>query len=98
MSAPAQPDVAAYYDEPTGTVTYLVVDPASNHAAIVDPVLDYDEKAGRVSMQSADALLADIRKRGLTVDNALAFSESTEALAANSTDHPCRNAKLGSSR
>jgi glyoxylase-like metal-dependent hydrolase (beta-lactamase superfamily II) len=68
MSAPAQPDVAAYYDEPTGTVTYLVVDPASNHAAIVDPVLDYDEKAGRVSMQSADTLLADIRKRGLTVD------------------------------
>jgi glyoxylase-like metal-dependent hydrolase (beta-lactamase superfamily II) len=68
MSAPAQPDVAAYYDEPTGTVTYLVVDPASNHAAIIDPVLDYDEKAGRVSMQSADALLADIRKRGLTVD------------------------------
>jgi glyoxylase-like metal-dependent hydrolase (beta-lactamase superfamily II) len=68
MSAPAQPDVAAYYDEPTGTVTYLVVDPTSNHAAIVDPVLDYDEKAGRVSMQSADALLADIRKRGLTVD------------------------------
>jgi glyoxylase-like metal-dependent hydrolase (beta-lactamase superfamily II) len=68
MSAPAQPDVAAYYDEPTGTVTYLVVDPTSNHAAIVDPVLDYDEKAGRVSMQSADTLLADIRKRGLTVD------------------------------
>ena len=68
MSAPAQPDVAAYYDEPTGTVTYLAVDPASNHAAIIDPVLDYDEKAGRVSMQSADTLLADIRKRGLTVD------------------------------
>jgi glyoxylase-like metal-dependent hydrolase (beta-lactamase superfamily II) len=68
MSAPAQADVAAHYDEPTGTVTYLVVDPASNHAAIIDPVLDYDEKAGRVSMQSADALLADIRKRGLTVD------------------------------
>jgi glyoxylase-like metal-dependent hydrolase (beta-lactamase superfamily II) len=68
MSAPAQPDVAAYYDEPTGTVTYLVADPASKHAAIIDPILDYDEKAGRISTQSADALLADIRKRNLTID------------------------------
>jgi glyoxylase-like metal-dependent hydrolase (beta-lactamase superfamily II) len=68
MPAPTQPDVAAYYDEPTGTVTYLVVDPASKHAAIIDPILDYDEKAGRISTQSADALLADIRERDLTID------------------------------
>jgi glyoxylase-like metal-dependent hydrolase (beta-lactamase superfamily II) len=68
MPGPAQPDVAAYYDEPTGTVTYLVTDPGSNHAAIIDPVLDYDEKAGRISTRSADALLADIRKRSLTID------------------------------
>jgi glyoxylase-like metal-dependent hydrolase (beta-lactamase superfamily II) len=68
MAAPANPDVAAYYDEPTGSVTYLVVDPGTNRAAIIDPVLDYDEKAGRVSSTSADALLADIRKRNLKVD------------------------------
>jgi glyoxylase-like metal-dependent hydrolase (beta-lactamase superfamily II) len=68
MPAPTQPDVAAYYDEPTGTVTYLVADPASKHAAIIDPILDYDEKAGRISTQSADALLADIRERDLTID------------------------------
>jgi glyoxylase-like metal-dependent hydrolase (beta-lactamase superfamily II) len=67
MLAPV-PDVTAYYDEPTGTVTYLVVDPGSKHAAIIDPILDYDEKAGRISTQSADALLADIRKRNLTID------------------------------
>ena len=68
MSAPATPDVAAYYDEPTGSVTYLVVDSGSNHAAIIDPVLDYDEKAGRISTASADALLADIRRRDLKID------------------------------
>jgi glyoxylase-like metal-dependent hydrolase (beta-lactamase superfamily II) len=68
MPAPTQPDVAAYYDEPTGTVTYLVADPASKRAAIIDPILDYDEKAGRISTQSADALLADIRERDLTID------------------------------
>jgi glyoxylase-like metal-dependent hydrolase (beta-lactamase superfamily II) len=63
-----KPDVAAYYDEPTGTVTYLVVDPGSSHAAIIDPILDYDEKAGRISTTSADALLADIHKRSLKID------------------------------
>lgn len=68
MPGPGKPDVAAYYDEPTGTVTYLVVDSGSNRAAIVDPVLDYDEKAGRVTTQSADTLLADIQKRDLKVD------------------------------
>ena len=65
---PATPDVTAYYDEPTGSVTYLVVDPGTNHAAVVDPILDYDEKAGRITTQSADRLLADIRKRELKID------------------------------
>jgi glyoxylase-like metal-dependent hydrolase (beta-lactamase superfamily II) len=65
---PATPDVTAYYDEPTGSVTYLVVDPGTNHAAVVDPILDYDEKAGRVTTQSADRLLADIRSRTLKID------------------------------
>jgi glyoxylase-like metal-dependent hydrolase (beta-lactamase superfamily II) len=65
---PATPDVTAYYDEPSGSLTYLVVDPGSGRAAIIDPVLDYDEKAGRVSTTSADTLLADIRKRGLKTD------------------------------
>ena len=68
MPASATPDVTGYYDEPTGSVTYLVADSGSNHAAIIDPILDYDEKAGRVTTQSADALLADIRQRGLTID------------------------------
>jgi glyoxylase-like metal-dependent hydrolase (beta-lactamase superfamily II) len=63
-----QPDVTAYYDEPTGSVTYLVVDPGSNRAAIIDPVLDYDEKAAHISTTSADALLADIGKRGLEIE------------------------------
>jgi glyoxylase-like metal-dependent hydrolase (beta-lactamase superfamily II) len=68
MSALATPDVTGYYDEPTGSVTYLVADPGTNHAAIIDPILDYDEKAGRISTTSADALLAAIRERDLIVD------------------------------
>lgn len=64
----SKPDVAGYYHEPTGAIAYLVADPATSHAAIIDPVLDYDEKAARVSTESADAMLADIARRKLTID------------------------------
>jgi len=62
------PDVTGYYHSPTSSIVYLVVDPATQHAAIIDPVLDYDEKAGRVSTETADALLKEIERRKLTVD------------------------------
>jgi glyoxylase-like metal-dependent hydrolase (beta-lactamase superfamily II) len=68
MRGLTKPDVTAYYDEPTGSVTYLVVDPGSKRAAIIDPVLDYDEKAAHISTTSADTLLADIGKRGLEIE------------------------------
>jgi len=68
MSATAKPDVTGYYHEPTGSIAYLVTDPVSGRSAIIDPVLDYDEKAARISTESADAMLADIGKRKLTVD------------------------------
>lgn len=64
---PAPPTVTGFYHEPTSSVAYLVED-ATRHAAIIDPVLDYDEKAGRVSTKSADAMLDTVRERALTVD------------------------------
>jgi glyoxylase-like metal-dependent hydrolase (beta-lactamase superfamily II) len=64
---PARPTVTGFYHEPTSSVAYLVED-ATRHAAIIDPVLDYDEKAGRVSTKTADAMLDAVRARGLTVD------------------------------
>ena len=48
----------AFFDPNTWTVTYLVVDSASRHAAIIDPVLDYDFKSGHTSTNSADKVLA----------------------------------------
>jgi len=62
------PDVTGYYHRPTSSIVYLVVDPATQHAAVIDPVLDYDEKAGRVSTETADTLLREIDRRKLTVD------------------------------
>ena len=63
----ARPDVYGFYHEPTFSVCYIVADPATKQAAIIDPVLDYDEKAGRVTTEFADRLLAEIDKHGLTV-------------------------------
>jgi glyoxylase-like metal-dependent hydrolase (beta-lactamase superfamily II) len=68
MAAPLKPDVTGYYHEPTGSIAYLVVDPGTNRAAVIDPVLDYDEKVARTSTDSIDAILADIDRRKLTID------------------------------
>ncbi len=63
-----QPDVKGFFDPDTFTVSYVVVDPASKRAALVDSVLDYDPASGRTKTASADALIKDVQARGLTVD------------------------------
>ena len=60
------PTVRGFFHEPTQSIAYLVAD--GRHAAIIDPVLDYDEKSGRVSTEFADALIAAVKERGLRVD------------------------------
>lgn len=62
------PVVTGFFHEPTYSIVYLVEDPATKAAAIIDPVLDYDEKSGRVSHPSADALLEEIARRKLKVE------------------------------
>lgn len=61
------PSVQPFFHADSGTWTYVVADPASGEAAIVDPVLDFDPKAGRTSTASAEAVLAHVRERGLRV-------------------------------
>jgi glyoxylase-like metal-dependent hydrolase (beta-lactamase superfamily II) len=68
VTAAVKPDVRGFYDGPSGSIGYIVADPSSGHAAIVDPVLDYDEKAARTSTKTADAMLADIATRKLKID------------------------------
>jgi glyoxylase-like metal-dependent hydrolase (beta-lactamase superfamily II) len=64
----AVPEVVAHFDEATHTVSYIVWDKASQRAAIIDSVLDFEQASGQVSTKSADALLSDIAARGLMVD------------------------------
>jgi glyoxylase-like metal-dependent hydrolase (beta-lactamase superfamily II) len=65
---PARPDVKPILHGPTGTWSYVVADPETRRAAVIDPVLDFDMKSGRTWTESADAIIAFIRERGLTVD------------------------------
>ena len=59
------PDVAAFFDLATNTITYLVQDPAGRACAVIDSVLDFDQASGRTDTSSADAVIAMIRARGL---------------------------------
>lgn len=63
-----KPVVHSFFDEPTFTVSYVVEDPATKSAAIVDSVLDYDPASGRTSTASADQVIAFVKARGLTVE------------------------------
>jgi glyoxylase-like metal-dependent hydrolase (beta-lactamase superfamily II) len=60
--------VTGFYDKPTGSIQYIVADPATGRCAIIDPVLDFDEKSGATSTRNADALLDFVDRNGLAVE------------------------------
>lgn len=61
-------EVAGFHDPDTGTVSYVVRDPCGPACAIIDPVLDYDPKAGRTSTRSIDLLAAHVQANGLRLE------------------------------
>ncbi len=62
------PQVKGFFDKRTWSVQYVVSDPATGKCAIIDPVLDFDEKAGATGTINADAILDYVRQNGLTVE------------------------------
>lgn len=66
--ASAAPKVHAFYESYTSSIQYVVEDPVTRGCAIIDPVLDFDEKSGQVSTTSADRLLAFIATQGLSLE------------------------------
>jgi glyoxylase-like metal-dependent hydrolase (beta-lactamase superfamily II) len=59
--------VAGFFDKRTSSIQYVVSDPATKDCAIIDPVLDFDEKSGATGTQNADKILAYVEKHGLKV-------------------------------
>ena len=63
-----RPDVTGFYDPYTFSIAYLVADPETKRAAIIDPVLDFDERSGEVSTAFADRMLETVAEEGLSVE------------------------------
>jgi glyoxylase-like metal-dependent hydrolase (beta-lactamase superfamily II) len=61
------PEVKAFFDEATNTVSYVVKDPAGQACAIIDSVLDFDYASGRTDTTSADEIIAYVQSEGLEV-------------------------------
>jgi glyoxylase-like metal-dependent hydrolase (beta-lactamase superfamily II) len=66
-TAPGSLLVEGFFDAATGTISYLVLDRASRHGALIDTVLDYDPKSGRTDHTSADRLLSRVKELGVQV-------------------------------
>ncbi len=67
MSAGDKPEIQAFFDEPTNTVSYLVWDPATREGVVIDPVLNFDHRSGEATVEAADAMLAEAKRRGIKI-------------------------------
>jgi glyoxylase-like metal-dependent hydrolase (beta-lactamase superfamily II) len=85
------PVIKAFFDAPTFTVTYVVHDPETHRAAILDSVLTYDPASSRTAFEAADPVLAYVEQAGLTVD----WHLETHAHADHLSAAPYLQQKLG---
>lgn len=74
--------VEAFFDKNTGTVSYVVADIATKKAAVIDPVLDFDFRSGRITTLSSDALLAYVRAQDLSIEWILETHAHADHLSA----------------
>lgn len=81
----AHPNVQGYFDRATHTVTYLVSDPETGQAAIIDPVLDYDPVSARTSTASVDTVMRALQEAGMTLAMVLETHAHADHLTA--ADH-----------
>ncbi|MEO8780270.1 MAG: MBL fold metallo-hydrolase [Rhodanobacter sp.] len=63
-----RPEIRVFFHEPSSTFSYVVWDPASRHAAVIDPVLDYDAASGRTGHHAADQMVACAQAQRLTIE------------------------------
>ena len=83
--------IEAFFDEPTNTISYLVADPVSGEAAVIDPVLDFDLASGNADVRSADRIVATAAERGWRIAMVL----ETHAHADHLSAAPYIKAKTG---
>lgn len=76
------PHIQSFFDEPTNTVTYLVSDPLTHSAAVIDPVLDYEHRSGQMATHSAQRILVSAREQGLKIEWVLETHAHADHLSA----------------
>jgi glyoxylase-like metal-dependent hydrolase (beta-lactamase superfamily II) len=64
----SRPDIEAFFDEPTNTVSYLVSDLDTRVAVVIDPVLDYEHTSGEVDTASVEKIVARAAGKGLRIE------------------------------
>jgi glyoxylase-like metal-dependent hydrolase (beta-lactamase superfamily II) len=74
--------IEPFFHQASSTYSYLVSDPATGHAALIDPVLDYDAAAGRTGTAAVDLIIEQVRKRQLTLDWILETHAHADHLSA----------------
>ena len=82
MPTQAKPEIKAFFDEPTNTVSYLVWDADTKEAVVVDPVLDFDHRTGEANVQGADTILQEAQKLGLKITRVLETHVHADHLSA----------------
>ncbi|MBT6116407.1 MAG: MBL fold metallo-hydrolase, partial [Rhodospirillaceae bacterium] len=87
-------DIQHFYDDRTGTLSYVVADKGTGKAAILDAVLDYDAAGGRTSTHLADALIDHARAQGLTVQWILETHAHADHLSAGAYLRDALGARL----
>ena len=93
-----KPTVQAFFDKATNTISYLVSDPATSVAAVIDPVLDYHAAAVRTSTASADAILAAAAEQGLRIERVLETHAHADHLSAAHYIREQTGARIGIGR
>ena len=89
------PDIRAFFDEATNSVSYLISDPATGAAAIIDPVLDFDVASGRVAARSAERMLAAAADAGLRIEWVLETHVHADHLSAAALIRERTGAQVG---
>ena len=90
-----KPDVRAFFDPATWTLTYIVKDPDSSSCAIIDSVLDYEAASGRTKTESADQVIAMVESDNLTVEWILETHVHADHLSAAPYLHNKLGGKIG---
>ncbi|MES2293687.1 MAG: MBL fold metallo-hydrolase [Pseudomonadota bacterium] len=89
-----EPRIEAFFDTQTFTVSYLVSDPGTRRAVVIDSVLDFDPKSARTATRSADRILAAVKAENLTVEWILETHAHADHLSAAAYLKPLLGAKV----